>query len=870
MNRYGASHQTTAVKRTLESGDVSGVSFVTGQVSTKRIKFSESPGIIEDSSGTASVQLQTNLVGLSAPVVITTGKHLTTQTSAEQFTHADEFVSKKYVTDQIAALPPPPPAADQALNTTSHVTFATVNGVNPSLTQATVEGLGATIGGIFGPSITNIQAEDRLYLQVNNAVEGQIRCVIDDQQKFTVAPNVCQSDQPIVVRTSNNSSQLRLVDAGANSAADATGVVAVAGDLGATRVTFGATSDGIDDVGLKVHVPNQNLSLTNVDKTVQLKADGTFSVQDGDVDVTSHKVINLAEPVDDTDAATKGYVDTAVAGVDVSAIGESNIRMQANILFMNVDLPVIPGNLAYTVTGDPVLGGNFWNAFAEVPPNPTDYWQSGSTYAAVTGLPLDPTPAHPDTVAGQWVQIRLTLEARQFGESLYYKSYSANACASRLVLYGSNDEGATFTQLEDLILANADEQTIPIGIHGPYRTIRFVFPSIYPSWMNFPLYVYELRIGLPPGEKTRLFMGGLGRISDLADPAASQDAATKASSEAYTNSETLKIVDGTRAFTGAVTAPSGITMSNTGRVSSMLDPSAAQDAATKNYADSEVTKVLDGTRTFTTSKIKLDAPSTQNQLQLTDTANTTWGDAIGFTTVRGAQGGTHSVMGHYGATADENGLIVYPPNQNITLQTGSKLVRLYGSTGELRINDGALNMTNHDIINAARVLADSTAITTTLDVGGVRQDTRLSCFGQLIRSADVTPYSVSVPNTPTAPLQLVYDTPNSTYLVGVTGSTTTLTVQTTGYYRINWTVISMPSVDKIWRFYIRKNGATLVPMYLSRTGDRSTETSTSLVEYLTAGNTIDTAVQAVDGAFTLDIRYMALNLELMLINTAVP
>jgi hypothetical protein len=47
-----------------------------------------------------------------------------------------------------------------------------------------------------------------------------------------------------------------------------------------------------------------------------LLADGSVSLT-GDLDLDSNKIVNLSTPTDDTDAATKAYVDSAVSGVSV-------------------------------------------------------------------------------------------------------------------------------------------------------------------------------------------------------------------------------------------------------------------------------------------------------------------------------------------------------------------------------------------------------------------------------------------------------------------------------------------------------------------------------------------------------------------------
>jgi hypothetical protein len=86
--------------------------------------------------------------------------------------------------------------------------------------------------------------------------------------------------------------------------------------IGSTTVALGGTSTTLAgltqlDVG-NIRVTGNTISSTDTDGDVVINPNGT-----GRLDVSNSRIINVAEPVADSDAATKYYVDAARSGLDV-------------------------------------------------------------------------------------------------------------------------------------------------------------------------------------------------------------------------------------------------------------------------------------------------------------------------------------------------------------------------------------------------------------------------------------------------------------------------------------------------------------------------------------------------------------------------
>ena len=110
--------------------------------------------------------------------------------------------------------------------------------------------------------------------------------------------------------------------------------------IGTSTVSLGGTITSV--LGLtELSVDNLNINgneiqSTNANGNIVLNPNGT-----GQVDVASSRIINLLEPVNPSDAATKNYVDNAVTGltwkVAVNLLVNSNIALTGNTNTLSID-----------------------------------------------------------------------------------------------------------------------------------------------------------------------------------------------------------------------------------------------------------------------------------------------------------------------------------------------------------------------------------------------------------------------------------------------------------------------------------------------------------------------------------------------------
>jgi uncharacterized protein YjlB len=110
--------------------------------------------------------------------------------------------------------------------------------------------------------------------------------------------------------------------------------------LGSSTLTLGSTTTsvaGITELTVdNINVNGNTISSTDTNGSIVLSPNGT-----GHVDVASSRIIQVSEPVDSTDAATKGYVDNKVSGLTwksaVNLIATSNVSLTGTTSTLVID-----------------------------------------------------------------------------------------------------------------------------------------------------------------------------------------------------------------------------------------------------------------------------------------------------------------------------------------------------------------------------------------------------------------------------------------------------------------------------------------------------------------------------------------------------
>ena len=113
---------------------------------------------------------------------------------------------------------------------------------------------------------------------------------------------------------------------------DATDFTVTSGAVAVNAITLGSSSlnpgaTTTDVAGLtSLVVDNVSVDGSTITAT---SGDLTLTATSGDIDANSNKIVNVATPVNDTDAANKAYVDAARTGLDVK--GSVKVATTANI-----------------------------------------------------------------------------------------------------------------------------------------------------------------------------------------------------------------------------------------------------------------------------------------------------------------------------------------------------------------------------------------------------------------------------------------------------------------------------------------------------------------------------------------------------------
>lgn len=117
--------------------------------------------------------------------------------------------------------------------------------------------------------------------------------------------------------------------------------------IGTTEVSLGGTSltlAGLDQIDVdNIRINGNEISSTDTDGNISLNPNGT-----GTVDVNSSRITGVAEPQNDSDAATKYYVDNRITGLSwkqaVHVLADSNVPLTGSTPLVIDGHTVIDGN----------------------------------------------------------------------------------------------------------------------------------------------------------------------------------------------------------------------------------------------------------------------------------------------------------------------------------------------------------------------------------------------------------------------------------------------------------------------------------------------------------------------------------------------
>ncbi len=264
---------------------------------------------------------------------------------------ANDYETTLTVTDPTADRTLTLPNASGTIALTSDITTA-VNGVATSFTVAGDSGSSQTItsgsdtltiaGGTGLSSVAG--ATDTVTINLDNTAVTAgsygsstevASLTVDAQGRLTSASNTS-------IRTASTS-QTGLASFSSSDFAVSTGEVTIKSGgvdnaqlanstitLGSSTLTLGSTTTSVAGI-TELAVDNMNfngneISTTDTNGNLSLNPAGT-----GSVTVNGHKITNLGTPVDDSDAATKGYVDNKVTGLSwkqaVHVLSSSNVAL---------------------------------------------------------------------------------------------------------------------------------------------------------------------------------------------------------------------------------------------------------------------------------------------------------------------------------------------------------------------------------------------------------------------------------------------------------------------------------------------------------------------------------------------------------------
>jgi len=211
--------------------------------------------------------------------------------------------------------------------------------VNGSLTATTLAGTLSTAAQTNVTSLGTLTAltVDNINLNGNTIVSDTGTLAIDDNTTVngsltatTLAGTLTTVAQPNITSLGTLSSlQTDNININGNT------ISTTSGDLTLSNLT----SVSIDDINFKDNAITTTASNANLD----LQANGT-----GNISVTNHRIINLADAVDNKDAVSKGFLNTTLTNAGISPTGQTTFQSTIDSGSSKVEVESVDGDVHIT------------------------------------------------------------------------------------------------------------------------------------------------------------------------------------------------------------------------------------------------------------------------------------------------------------------------------------------------------------------------------------------------------------------------------------------------------------------------------------------------------------------------------------------
>lgn len=211
--------------------------------------------------------------------------------------------------------------------------------VNGSLTATTLAGTLSTAAQTNVTSLGTLTAltVDNINLNGNTIVSDTGTLAIDDNTTVngsltatTLAGTLTTAAQPNITSLGTLSSlQTDNININGNT------ISTTSGDLTLSNLT----SVSIDDINFK----DNAITTTASNADLELQANGT-----GNINVTNHRITNLADAVDNKDAVSKGFMDTTLTNAGISPTGQVTFQSTIESGSSKVEVESVDGDVHIT------------------------------------------------------------------------------------------------------------------------------------------------------------------------------------------------------------------------------------------------------------------------------------------------------------------------------------------------------------------------------------------------------------------------------------------------------------------------------------------------------------------------------------------